>query len=376
MLDDYLLLGLRLGRHVDGFVDAYYGPAELAEQAEREGLVEPATLAADAERLAGETDDAWLLAQLAGCETTARRLAGEEISWEDEVTRCYGVRPEHTDESVFAASHERLDAVLRGSGDLGDRFRAWEETQVLPPDRILEAVGRFQELLRARTRELVGLPDGEAAEVELVSDEPWSGFNYYLGGRRSRVVVNTDLPVHAHGLGGLVAHEIYPGHHAEHAWKEALLVDGEGRLEETLQLTGTPQAVISEGIAMLAPEIVGAHEVAPVVYEDLGIDYDAATSDAVRSAREDLRGVSVNAARLLHLDGASENDVIDYLVRWQLAPREQAEKSIEFLTHPTWRGYISSYSSGYTLCRQWVDGDAGRFRRLLTERLSTHDLQA
>lgn len=376
MLDDYLLLGLRLGRHVDGFVDAYYGPSELAGQAEREGLVEPATLAAEAERLAGQTDDAWLLAQLAGCETTARRLAGEEISWEDEVTRCYGVRPEHTDESVFAASHERLDAVLPGDGDLGDRFRAWEETQVLPRERVLEAVERFQELLRTRTRALVGLPDGEAAEVELVSNEPWAGFNYYLGGRRSRVVVNTDLPVYLHGLGGLVAHEIYPGHHAEHSWKEALLVDGEGRLEETLQLTGTPQAVISEGIAMLAPEIVDAHEVAPVVYAELGIDYDAATSDAVRAAREELRGVSVNAARLLHLDGAREDDVIDYLVRWQLAPREHAEKSIEFLTHPTWRGYISSYSSGYTLCKQWVDGDAGRFRRLLTERLSTHDLQA
>jgi hypothetical protein len=292
------------------------------------------------------------------------------------VTRCYGVRPEQTDESVFAASHERLDAVLPGNGDLGDRFRAWEETQVLPPERVLEAAARFQELLRARTRELVGLPEGEAADVELVSNEPWSGFNYYLGGRRSRVVINTDLPVHAHGLAGLVAHEIYPGHHAEHSWKEALLVDGEGRLEETLQLTGTPQAVISEGIAMLAPEIVGAHEVAPVVYEDLGIDYDAATSDAVRSAREDLRGVSVNAARLLHLDGASADDVIGYLVRWQQATREQAEKSIEFLTHPAWRGYISSYSAGYTLCRQWADGDVGRFRRLLTERLSTHDLQA
>ena len=25
----YLELGLRLGRHVDGFVDAYYGPPEI-----------------------------------------------------------------------------------------------------------------------------------------------------------------------------------------------------------------------------------------------------------------------------------------------------------------------------------------------------------
>ena len=27
----YLELGLRLGRHVDGLVDAYYGPPELAD---------------------------------------------------------------------------------------------------------------------------------------------------------------------------------------------------------------------------------------------------------------------------------------------------------------------------------------------------------
>ena len=34
----YLLLGLRLGRHVDGLVDAYYGPLELKEQADAEPL--------------------------------------------------------------------------------------------------------------------------------------------------------------------------------------------------------------------------------------------------------------------------------------------------------------------------------------------------
>ena len=30
LVERYLALGLRLGRHVDGFVDAYYGPPELA----------------------------------------------------------------------------------------------------------------------------------------------------------------------------------------------------------------------------------------------------------------------------------------------------------------------------------------------------------
>jgi hypothetical protein len=37
------------------------------------------------------------------------------------------------------------------------------------------------------------LPDGEVVEYEVVTDKPWSGFNYYLGGYRSRVAVNADL---------------------------------------------------------------------------------------------------------------------------------------------------------------------------------------
>jgi len=31
MTEDYIRFGLRLGRHVDGLVDAYYGPPELKE---------------------------------------------------------------------------------------------------------------------------------------------------------------------------------------------------------------------------------------------------------------------------------------------------------------------------------------------------------
>ena len=43
--ESYLLLGLRVGRHVDGFVDAYYGPPELARQVDAEPLAEEAPAA-------------------------------------------------------------------------------------------------------------------------------------------------------------------------------------------------------------------------------------------------------------------------------------------------------------------------------------------
>src|SRR5690242_10778966 len=104
VVERYLRLGLRLGRHVEGLVDAYYGPPELAASVDDEPLAEPRALAADAEALLDELEDGWLHDQVAGLRTYAGVLAGESRSYPDEVEGCYGVRPEHTDESVFAAA--------------------------------------------------------------------------------------------------------------------------------------------------------------------------------------------------------------------------------------------------------------------------------
>ena len=72
------------------------------------------------------------------------------------------------------------------------------------------------------------LPDTETITYEVVTDKPWSGFNYYLGDYRSTVAVNADLKQQMSNLPRLVAHESYPGHHTEHCRKEAGLVEGKG----------------------------------------------------------------------------------------------------------------------------------------------------
>jgi len=96
---EYIELGLRLGRHQDGLVDSYYGPAEIKERIDAVGLRAPDSLAADAARLSdsldGLEDDRrnWLQAQLVGLETAARNLAGAEIPFEQEVELYYGVPP-------------------------------------------------------------------------------------------------------------------------------------------------------------------------------------------------------------------------------------------------------------------------------------------
>ena len=56
LVDRYLTLGLRLGRHIDGMVDAYYGPPARAQAADREPVQAPDRLMAEARRLLADID--------------------------------------------------------------------------------------------------------------------------------------------------------------------------------------------------------------------------------------------------------------------------------------------------------------------------------
>ena len=62
--------------------------------------------------------------------------------------------------------------------------------------------------------------------------------------------------------------------------------------------------------------------------------------------------------------------------RWGLRTPEQAAQSVRFVTDPTWRAYAVTYSAGQELCGDYVGGDVGRFRRLLTEQVRVRDLIA
>ena len=391
VVERYLALGLRLGRHVDGFVDAYYGPAELAAGVSSEPVRPPAALVAEAAALLTDLDggaDAadleagrrrWLRAQVVGLHTSARKLAGEPIGYADEVEWCYGVRPAPLDEDVFAAAHARLDDVLPGSGPLPERYIAWREAQAVPVDVLPAALRSLADDFRERTARAFGLPEGEHVDWELATDQPWSGFNYYLGDLRSRVAINTDLPVLSPSLAHLVAHEAYPGHHTEHSRKEAGLVRRRGWQEETIFLVGTPQCLLAEGLADLALEVIAGDRPEAVVAEHLrplGVPYDPEIVAAVSTAGEALNAVRANVAWKLHEDGVGVDDAVAYAERWALLPKARAEKAVEFLTSPTWRAYISCYVEGLPLCRRYVGGDPGRFATLLSEQLLPADLAA
>ena len=372
----YLELCLRLRRHDDGLVDAYFGPPELAESIEHEPLRDPSALVADARSIAEDADGAYLAAQAGGLEIVARKLAGEEIGYADEVEGCYAMRPQRVPEERFEAAHQELDELLPPGGTLAERYERWRDGLMVPADRILPVLQALNDRLRERTRERFGLPDGESTELELVTGEHWSAYNYYLGDLKSRVAVNTDVPLNATSIAYLTAHELYPGHHTEHAWKEQVLYIEQGRIEESVIMYGTPQSVIGEGLAELATEMVveDPHAFTAEVLGEWGIDYDADLGAKVYRAREPLDRVPNNGALLLHEDGVSREEAKAYVRRWALATEKRAEQIVDFVTDPIGRAYITTYTDGYDLCRNWVNGDPARFKRLLTEQLTPTDL--
>jgi hypothetical protein len=380
----YLELGLRLGKHVDGLVDAYYGPPELQEQVDAEEKTPAAQLAADADALLAELPDGWLADQVRSCATYARVLAGEQLSYSDEVEGCYGVRPSRTSEDVYRAVHEELDELLPGSsatggGTLFERRQAWRKRHLVQGDLAVPVLHDLLPVLRDRTAALLDLPQGEDVVLEPVEDEPWWAFNYYLGDLKSRVVLNVDVPTTGLDLVHLAAHEVYPGHHTEHAVKEQLLIRDRGAIEEGIQLVPTPQAVLSEGIAETGGDLLlddAGKEEAHAILRRHGIELvDPALSERISRVSEQLRTVGLDAALMIHEDGASLEDAQAYVERWSLVPPEQAQHTVRFVTDPTWRAYTITYSAGRDLCRAYVDGDPARFRTLLTEHVRIGDLR-
>ena len=159
--------------------------------------------------------------------------------------------------------------------------------------------------LRQRTRDLFGLPEGEHVEFELVTDQPWSGFNYYLGNLRSRVAVNTDLPVLSTAWPTWWPTRPIPATTPSTPARRWTWC--RQWWEESIFLVGTPQCLLAEGLADLGLEVVMGRRPRPPAaghMRSLGIRYDADAVAVVAEAGEALGAVRQNAAFRLHEDGA------------------------------------------------------------------------
>lgn len=383
---DYLRLVLAIhAHHIDGYVDAYYGPPELKAEIDAASPRDPAALLADVLALQDRVPTAdsarqqYLTAALRGIECTVRMLNGEAIDYLDEVNRIYDIQPELVEEALFESAHRELDRVLPTSSpglDLGTRLQAWRQSFDIDTASALPLLELTRIETRRRTEAIVALPANESVEIALVNNQPWGAYNWYLGNGRSLIEFNTDIPLQAPGLLGTFAHEGYPGHHTEHLLKERSLYHDKGYAEQAAMLLHSPSAVIAEGIATTALEIIfpgGSHHQwnVEVLFPaaNIATPQDLAKQlGKIARASNNLRYVNGNAAILYHTGKLNREGTIDYIRHYGLVNAQRAAKSFNFISHPLFRSYVFTYTVGYDLINSTPD-PAATFRRLLTEQV-------
>jgi hypothetical protein len=373
----YVKLVLAVGLHDPDYVDAFYGPMEWKIDAERRKMplaeIENAAarLIADIPALsdADRRDELlvlrydYLKRQLEALGARVRILEGAKLSFDEESQALYdAVAPTHP-ESYFEEAIEEIDRALPGRGPLVDRYDAFRQRFIVPADRLARAFDRAIAEGRARTLSRVGLPSDERFTVEYVTNKPWSGYNWYRGGFRSLIQVNTDLPVYIDRAIDLACHEGYPGHHVYNALIEQRLVRDRGWMEFTVYPLFSPQSLIAEGTANYGIDVAfpGGERLAferDVLFPLAGLDPSQAVAYARVRALTDRLAYAGNEAARRYLNGEIDRAAAAaWLTRFAMMPPKAAEQRTRFFD--TYRSYVINYNLGKDLVKQFVESRSG-----------------
>ena len=391
----YVLLAFRLDKLLrmaaadSLLVDYYYGPVVWKAQVEAEPPTPASVLLQHAEELREvlahldlEPQRATFLSkQVRALRTICQRLGGQSFSLADELRLCFdlSVPPARTPETTFERIWAQAEETLPGTGDILKREAAIEQRLALPLEHSEQMVNFAHQALaetRRRTQTFVDLPPKESVIVQTVRGQKWRANNQYQGHFHSRIDINLDIFTSFRDFLPFACHEGYPGHHTELALKEQRLFRDQGHLEQAIGLLISPQAVISEGLATLAPELLFTPE-----EQQRWLVEQILPQAGVKLTPEEIRWTSpvaslwMNVRRnavLLLRAGEAEKEVKNYLKHYLHINSRQAEQALTYFQRPFHESYIFTYTAGETMMRPWLQG-ADRFSvfaRFLTEPLT------
>jgi hypothetical protein len=386
----YVRLVLAVGQHDADYVDAFYGPAEwrkaaeaerlplaaIAQQAEalekeiatqsaqpaRRSLGDGGPVAKDAELWALRRQ--YLARQLSALRARVSMLQGTRLTFDEESRALYDAVAPTLPEAEFDAVIKQLEARLPGEGALIDRYDRFKQAFVIPTARVDRV---FREAIRAcrdRTLSHVELPPQERFTVEYVTGKSWSGYNWYQGGYKSVIQVNTDLPIYIDRAVDLACHEGYPGHHAYNVLLEQHLVRDRGWIEYTVYPLFSPQSLIAEGTANFGIEtaFTPADRMAferEVLFPLAGLDPKRVQEYYDVLALVDRLSYAGNEAARRYLDGTIDRaGAVAWLEKYALYTTPRAEQRVRFIDQ--YRSYVINYNLGKDLIRAYIARKAGR----------------
>ena len=400
---DYVRLILEIGEHEEGYVDAYYGPpewqaeakakrrtvAELKTEADRltaavgaAGLPAPGARRTELVIFAPDSE-AHLLAQrrdfmawhLRAARARLDMIEGARPAFQDEAQVLFGIRPELKPLASYDPVLARIEALVPGPGTLAERVDAFRNRHAVPRDRLDAVMRAAIAECRRRTLQHIALPADESFTLEFVTGKPWSGYNWYKGGHKSLIQINTDLPVIVDRAVDLGCHEGYPGHHTHNVLLESRLVERRGFVEFSVYPLFSPLSFIAEGSSNYGIDLVFPGEErtrfeATTLYPLAGLDPATAPALArLLTATRELQSAQYTIADA-YLAGRIDRDTaIGQMQRYQLYSRARAEQRLRFVDQ--YRSYVINYGLGQDMVRAHVEaaGPTQQARWTAMERL-------
>ncbi len=336
-------------------VDAYFGPEELAPKNQQSDK-DPVTLVNEMESLADLIRDEvdsdlrslYLVGEIESLQILVRWLAGEGISYADLVDGLFHVSADGFSSSDITKATAVADEAFADypGDDLRERIIRFRQLGEIKGDELKQMVeGDLQDLV-VEVGQMFGenvfalmgtdLTD-KGVDCRAVTNKPWSGYNYYLGGFKSVNAINTDRPMNQRSLLFLTYHEYE--HHVSNLWREKAYLE-RGFTDLAIIPLHTGRCVISEGTADTAREFLDK----VVVNREL---------HALRSIGMLGRMVTINAAIMLNQEGKTVEETVEYMMEYGFRERATAQSTIGFIG-PTsengdpnlWAPYIFTYLFG------------------------------
>ncbi|WP_213998663.1 hypothetical protein [Arsukibacterium sp.] len=369
---EYMQLVLALGEHDSSYVDAYYGPQQLRDEAVARGL-SAAEIAAEAKTLLEKIDTQptseddmfklrlhYLDKQLQALAFHADSLSnGKKANFEAQAQALYDTTPPNYSLTDFDEVLAGIDELVPGDGSLSERVEAYRKNFVIPADKLDEVFQRAISECKARTAAYISLPDNEDFSLEYVQDKPWSGYNWYKGSAYSLIQINSERPIDISRAVDLGCHEGYPGHHTYNALLEQKLVNEFGWQEFSVYPLYSPQSLIAEGTANYGIDLAFPGEQKleferEVLYPLAGLD--PATADDYAAFLKLMARLSYvgNEIARQYLNGDIDGEqAVTLLQQYSLNSEAEARQRLRFFD--SYGAYVINYNWGKELVKQYIE---------------------
>ena len=370
--EDFLLLALRIDKHIKGYVDFYFGPEKLRQIVDNEAITSPNKLLKDSITLIqqlgaqgyGKSRQIYLEKLIISMKTSIELLIGIQISIEDQFLKLYDVNLSPANEAELDLLKDEFSEAYGEPGNLEEYMKKLRIIRKVPKSSVFVFFKKALNITKSKTKEIFNdiLPEKERIIIDVVENNgnddnlKWACFEWYLGNYISRIEVNPNFQMYWTALLLFASHEGYPGHHTEFVIKEKRLYRDLNQFEHSLLILHTPKLVISEGIAETAiSALYSSREVAEIGLQEFCSDVSEETSLEKLVLQEivkrKLSKFWYNFAYHALIDRYDDKELIRYGNYYEMFSEDDIKSEIKRLNNPAHSKNAFLYNLGSSLIK-------------------------